>query len=106
MSTYDDGHTVAGWTGCAVAAVGALVAGVGVTGWRPGIWLGLGAMVLAVLVTWVLHLAGWGKGPGPRPSGGRSWRSRDLAARGGHTGCLGCRLAGRRGVPAREGAAA
>ncbi|MEW2524764.1 HGxxPAAW family protein [Streptomyces sp. NPDC047071] len=98
MSTHDDGHTIAGWTGCAVGTVGALIAGVGITGWRPGIWLGLGVMALAVFVTWFLHLAGWGKGPGPRPASQRPMRLRDSTARAGHPGCVGCRLAGRRSV--------
>ncbi|MEV0443421.1 HGxxPAAW family protein [Streptomyces spectabilis] len=105
MSTHDDGHTIAGWTGCAVGTVGALIAGVGITGWRPGIWLGLGVMALAVLVTWILHLAGWGKAPGPRPASRQPMRLRDGAAREGHPGCVGCRLAGRRGpakAPARR----
>ncbi|MFF1379616.1 HGxxPAAW family protein [Streptomyces sp. NPDC058308] len=101
MSTHDDGHTVAGWVGCALGAVGALAAGFGVVGWRPGIWLGLGVMVLAVLVTWVLHLAGWGKPPGIRPAGRRGLGIRDAAARAGHPNCFGCRIAGRRAAPVR-----
>ncbi|MEU6995127.1 HGxxPAAW family protein [Streptomyces sp. NPDC046465] len=98
MSTHDDGHTVAGWTGCALGAVGALAAGFGVVGWTPGIWLGLGVMVLAVLVTWILHLAGWGKPPGIRPTAHRGLGIRDAAARAGHPDCVGCRIAGRRAV--------
>jgi hypothetical protein len=101
---HDEGHTVAGWVGCAVATVGAAVTGVGICGWGPGIWLGLGVMALAVLVTWGLHLAGWGKPPGPRSAGQWGLRVRDRAAPEGHAGCLGCRLAGRRGVPVRTGA--
>ncbi|MFF5447646.1 HGxxPAAW family protein [Streptomyces sp. NPDC012888] len=93
---YDEGHTVAGWTGTAVATAGAALTGVGVCGWAPGIWSGLGVLVLAALLTWALHLAGWGKAPGPRPVGEWGLRSRDLAARAGHEDCLGCRLAGRR----------
>ncbi|MFG2502310.1 HGxxPAAW family protein [Streptomyces sp. NPDC048441] len=94
---HDDGHTVAGWVGSAVATVGALVIGVGVVGWRPGIWLGLGVLVAALLVTWVLHLAGWGKPPVPRSADQRRMSVRDLSVRAGHTDCLGCRMAGRRG---------
>ncbi|MFD5074406.1 HGxxPAAW family protein [Streptomyces sp. NPDC058371] len=96
---YDEGHTVAGWVGTAVAAAGTAVTGVGMCGWRPGIALGLGVMASAVLVTWVLHLAGWGKPSGPRPVDQWSLRVRDRSARAGHAGCFGCRLAGRRGVP-------
>ncbi|MEU1630651.1 HGxxPAAW family protein [Streptomyces sp. NPDC020096] len=102
---HDEGHTVAGWTGSAVATVGAAVTGAGICGWRPGTWLGLGVIAAAVLVTWGLHLAGWGKPPGPRPADQWGLKVRDRAARGGHAGCLGCRLAGRRGVAVRTGAA-
>ncbi|MEU6370006.1 HGxxPAAW family protein [Streptomyces sp. NPDC046931] len=97
----DDGHTVAGWTGFFLATTGAAVAGMGVIAWRPAIWLGVGLAAVAGLVTWLLHLAGWGKPPGPRPAGQRSMRMRDLSARQGHPDCLGCRLAGRRGAPVR-----
>ncbi|MCZ4512990.1 hypothetical protein O3Q52_33520 [Streptomyces sp. ActVer] len=83
---HDEGHTVAGWTGCAVAVVGTSVA---------GIWLGLGVVGLGVLVTWALHLAGWGKPPGIRPVAERGMWVRDRAARAGHPACVGCRLAGR-----------
>lgn len=100
---YDEGHTIAGWTGCAVATAGSALAGAGLCGWRPGIWWGVGVMAAAVLITWGLHLAGWGKPPGPRPADQWRLRDRDRAAREGHPGCLGCRLAGRR-VPARGGA--
>ncbi|MEV5885459.1 HGxxPAAW family protein [Streptomyces sp. NPDC052020] len=95
---YDHGHTVAGWTGCGIGGAGAAVTGLGVC--RASAVLvaaGLGIAVVALLVTWVLHLAGWGKGPGRRPKEEWSWRVRDLGARGGHAGCLGCRLAGRGG---------
>ncbi|MGW1024814.1 HGxxPAAW family protein [Streptomyces sp. NPDC002577] len=95
----DEGHTIAGWTGVAVATAGAAVAGVGICGWSPGIWLGLGVMASAVLVTWGLHLAGWGKPSGPRPAEQWGLRVRDRGAREGHVGCFGCLLAGRRGVP-------
>ncbi|MFF3909587.1 HGxxPAAW family protein [Streptomyces sp. NPDC001848] len=103
---HDDGHTVAGWAGFAVATTGAAVTGLGICGWHPGIWVGLALMAAALLVTWVLHLVGWGKPPGPRPVDQRSMGVRDLSARHGHAGCLGCRLAGRRGVQVRAGAAA
>jgi len=93
---HDEGHTVAGWTGCAVAVVGTSVAGVGMClGSAAGIWLGLGIVGLGVLVTWGLHLAGWGKPPGIRPVAERGMRVRDRGARAGHPACVGCRLAGR-----------
>ncbi|EPJ36871.1 hypothetical protein STAFG_6074 [Streptomyces afghaniensis 772] len=57
---------------------------------------GLAIGVVALLVTWALHLAGWGKGPGIRPREDWGWRVRDSGARAGHDECLGCRLAGRR----------
>ncbi|MFD5429054.1 HGxxPAAW family protein [Streptomyces sp. NPDC127084] len=98
---YDEGHTIAGWTGTFIATIGAAVVGVGICGWRPGIWLGIAVMVVALLVTWALHLAGWGKRPGPRPADQWSMRVRDHAARAGHEECLGCLLAGRRGTAAR-----
>ncbi|MFB6671606.1 HGxxPAAW family protein [Streptomyces sp. NPDC056390] len=97
---HDEGHTVAGWAGFAVATGGVIVTGLGICGWHPGTWLGICVLASAVPVTWGLHLAGWGKPPGPRPS---ELRGRDRAARNGHADCLGCRLAGRRGVPARPG---
>ncbi|MEV0257483.1 HGxxPAAW family protein [Streptomyces sp. NPDC050732] len=75
--------------------LGAVAAGVGVVGWRPGIWLGLALLVVAVLATWVLHLAGWGKPPTPRSLDLRGFSARDLSARAGHADCIGCRLAGR-----------
>ncbi|MGW2283626.1 HGxxPAAW family protein [Streptomyces phaeochromogenes] len=93
---HDEGHTVAGWTGCAVAVVGTSVAGVGMClGSVAGIWMGLGVVGLSVLVTWGLHLAGWGKPPGIRPVAERGMRVRDRGARAGHPACVGCRLAGR-----------
>ncbi|WP_411102568.1 HGxxPAAW family protein [Streptomyces sp. cmx-4-9] len=104
MSGHDDGHTIAGWTGTAVATAGASVLAVGVIGWTPGLWLGGAVTVAALLVTWGLHLAGWGKAPGPRPAAVQPMRVRDRSARGGHPGCLGCRLAGRDGAAARTGA--
>jgi hypothetical protein len=95
---HDEGHTVAGWAGFAMATAGAIVTGLGICGWHPGIWLGVCVLAAAAPVTWGLHIAGWGKPPGPRPS---DLRGRDRAARDGHADCLGCRLAGRRGVPIR-----
>ncbi|MFF5477712.1 HGxxPAAW family protein [Streptomyces sp. NPDC012935] len=98
---YDEGHTVAGWTGVGIATLGAAVTGVGLCVWRPvGVWLGLGIMALSVLVTWALHLMGWGKPSGPRPHDQWSWKVRDLTARNGHADCVGCRMAGRRPEPA------
>ncbi|MFD9444243.1 HGxxPAAW family protein [Streptomyces sp. NPDC060006] len=93
---HDEGHTLAGWTGFATAAAGTSVAGAGMClGSAAGIWLGLVVVALSALVTWGLHLAGWGKPPGIRPVAERGWRVRDRAARLGHPGCVGCRLAGR-----------
>lgn len=94
---YDEGHTVAGWAGAAVATVGALGLALGVVGWRPGLWAGGVALVLAALLTWLLHLAGWGKAAGPRAPETWRMRERDTGARGGHAGCLACRIAGRGG---------
>ncbi|MEU3402678.1 HGxxPAAW family protein [Streptomyces sp. NPDC006670] len=99
---YDEGHTVAGWSGTAVACAGAAVTGLGVCAWTPGIWIGIAVMAAAAVLTWVLHLTGWGKGPGPRPEEHWPMGARDHTAREGHAGCLGCRLAGRR--PAAAGA--
>ncbi|WP_330177959.1 hypothetical protein OG875_30600 [Streptomyces sp. NBC_01498] len=96
----DLGHTLAGWTGWALALTGTAVAGVGMCVWRPGIPLGLAICALAVVVTWVLHLVGWGKPAGPRPREQWDWRIRDIEARTGHPGCAGCRLAGRVPPPA------
>ncbi|MFJ6795182.1 HGxxPAAW family protein [Streptomyces sp. NPDC091268] len=106
MSAHGDvdlGHTVAGWTGTGLALLGATAAGASLcAAWTPGIRLGLGLVVAAGAVTWLLHLAGWGKPGGPRPADQWDWRTRDAAARDGHPGCLGCRLggAGRRRSPA------
>ncbi|WP_371582003.1 HGxxPAAW family protein [Streptomyces sp. NBC_01314] len=99
MSLHDDGHTVAGWTGTAIGTLGSAALGLAVCGWTPGFALGITISVLALLVTWALHLAGWGKPPGPRPRDQWSPRVRDRSARGGHVDCLGCRLAGRRRAP-------
>ncbi|WP_210593757.1 HGxxPAAW family protein [Streptomyces sp. GESEQ-35] len=93
---YDEGHTVAGWTGFGIASVGSVVLGVGVcTVSAAFLAVGLAIGVVSVLVTWALHLAGWGKPPGRRPREQWGMRERDLAARQGHPGCVGCRLAGR-----------
>lgn len=105
---YDEGHTVAGWTGCAVAVIGTTVLGLGMVMVSAAVLAaGLVLVLASVLVTWALHLTGWGKPPGVRPRAQWPMRSRDLSAREGHPGCVGCRLAGRgrgqnRGrVPAR-----
>ncbi|WP_374772398.1 hypothetical protein OG756_03945 [Streptomyces sp. NBC_01310] len=99
----DLGHTVAGWTGTTLALLGFAGAGVAVcTAWAPGIWMGLGVVATAGIVTWLLHLAGWGKPSGPRPEADWNWRTRDAVARTGHADCLGCRVSG----PRRAGAAA
>ena len=93
---YDEGHTVAGWTGCAVAVVGSAVLGLGVIMVSaPVLAGGLAIVVVSVLVTWALHLTGWGKPPGRRPREEWGMRVRDSSAREGHPGCVGCRLAGR-----------
>ncbi|GGX11485.1 hypothetical protein GCM10010297_36000 [Streptomyces malachitofuscus] len=102
---YDHGHTVAGWTGFAIAAAGTAVVGAGICLVSVPLLIG-GALValIGLVVTWVLHLAGWGKPSGPRPRDQWDWRVRDTSAREGHAGCLGCRLAGRGRVPMREAA--
>ncbi|MEU6373969.1 HGxxPAAW family protein [Streptomyces sp. NPDC046909] len=93
---YDEGHTVAGWTGFAVATAGSVVLGLGVVMVSALVVAGgLAVVAGSVLVTWVLHLSGWGKAPGRRPREQWGWRTRDLSAREGHPGCVGCRLAGR-----------
>ncbi|MFE7276026.1 HGxxPAAW family protein [Streptomyces sp. NPDC057623] len=96
MSQYDEGHTVAGWTGTAIATIGSAVVGAGICMVSAGLITGgLGIVAVSVLVTWTLHLSGWGKPPGVRPRG--QWRmgARDLSARDGHAECWSCRLAGR-----------
>ncbi|MFF7282263.1 HGxxPAAW family protein [Streptomyces griseorubiginosus] len=102
MSAHGDvdmGHTVAGWTGTAIAVLGSAVAGTGLClGSALCLVGGLAVVVLAALVTWVLHLTGWGKPGGPRPRAEWDWRVRDPMRR--HGDCLGCRLAGgRRTLP-------
>ncbi|MFJ9375238.1 HGxxPAAW family protein [Streptomyces sp. NPDC101455] len=93
---YDEGHTVAGWTGFGIATVGTTVAGVGVCVVSALlIGVGLGIVAVSVLVTWALHLTGWGKPPGRRDREQWGMRVRDPSARAGHAGCVGCRLAGR-----------
>lgn len=93
---YDEGHTVAGWTGFAVAIVGTAVLGLGMIMVSALVLAGgLAIVVVSVLVTWALHLTGWGKPPGRRPREEWGMRVRDSSARDGHPGCVGCRLAGR-----------
>jgi hypothetical protein len=97
---YDEGHTIAGWTGVAIVAAGGSAMGVGVCVGSALALIGGGIVVgSAALVTWGLHLAGWGKPPGVRPRSEWAMRVRDPWARDGHPGCVGCRLAGR-GRPA------
>ncbi|MFF9085665.1 HGxxPAAW family protein [Streptomyces sp. NPDC014991] len=96
MSLYDEGHTIAGWTGVGIATSGGCVVGWGVcVASLPVIAGGLAVVILSVLVTWFLHLSGWGKPPGVRPRSEWGMRTRDTRARQGHAGCVGCRLAGR-----------
>ncbi|MCB5182218.1 HGxxPAAW family protein [Streptomyces antimicrobicus] len=99
MSAHGDvdlGHTLAGWSGTVVALIGTTGAGAAFCAGRwPGVWAGLAVVAAGAVLTWVLHLAGWGKPTGPRPHAERDWRVRDTGARGGHPDCLGCRLAGR-----------
>ncbi|MFF4399947.1 HGxxPAAW family protein [Streptomyces sp. NPDC001480] len=93
---YDEGHTVAGWTGFGIATAGSGLVGLGVcTGSVAAVGGGLAVVVLSVFVTWGLHLSGWGKPPGVRPREQWGMRVRDPLAREGHSGCVGCRLAGR-----------
>ncbi|MEV5531650.1 HGxxPAAW family protein [Streptomyces prunicolor] len=93
---YDEGHTVAGWTGFGIATVGTTVAGAGMcVVSAPLIGGGLGIVAVSVLVTWALHLTGWGKPPGRRDRAQWGMRVRDPLAAAGHAGCVGCRLAGR-----------
>lgn len=73
MSQWDEGHTIAGWTGCGIATVGVAGIAVGVcTGNALGVWGGLAVVAIGAAVTWALHLSGWGKPPGRLPprSGG------------------------------------
>ncbi|MEU6282072.1 HGxxPAAW family protein [Streptomyces sp. NPDC047028] len=93
---YDEGHTIAGWTGFGIATAGTGLVGLGIcTTSLPVVAGGLVVLALSLLTTWFLHLAGWGKPPGGRPRDQWSLRVRDSAARAGHPGCVGCRLAGR-----------
>ncbi|MGW0697894.1 HGxxPAAW family protein [Streptomyces sp. NPDC002867] len=106
MSAHGDvdmGHTVAGWTGTSIGTLGFGVAGLGIVAASgPVIAAGVAVIALSVIVTWVLHLAGWGKPSGPRPADQWEWRVKDLTARRGHPNCVGCRIAGRRAVAAAE----
>ncbi|MGW2706208.1 HGxxPAAW family protein [Streptomyces sp. NPDC001340] len=96
MSLYDEGHTIAGWTGVGIAAVGGSGVGLGVcTASVPAVVVGLAIVAVSALVTWLLHLSGWGKPPGVRPRDQWGMRVRDTRAREGHAGCVSCRLAGR-----------
>ncbi|MEU5307728.1 HGxxPAAW family protein [Streptomyces sp. NPDC021562] len=96
MSQHDEGHTVAGWTGTAIATVGSGLLGLAVCAASvPALVAGLAVCAVSVLVTWYLHLAGWGKPPGPRPRSQWALGVRDAGARDGHPGCVSCRLAGR-----------
>ncbi|KUN10249.1 hypothetical protein AQI95_00485 [Streptomyces yokosukanensis] len=100
MSLYDEGHTIAGWTGFGIATAGGAVVGLGVCEASLRVAVGgLAVVAVSVLVTWVLHLAGWGKPPGVRPHDQWGMRVRDARAREGHAKCVSCRLAGR-GRPA------
>src|SRR5690242_7910700 len=64
---HDMGHSVAGWTGTATGLIGTTGMGVAFAARSTiGLLLGGAVVVLAVLTTWVLHLAGWGKPTGPR----------------------------------------
>ncbi|MEU9474219.1 HGxxPAAW family protein [Streptomyces sp. NPDC048191] len=105
MSLYDEGHTIAGWTGFGVATMGSAVVGLGVCETSlPVVDGGLAVVAVSVPVTWVLHLMGWGKPPGVRPRGEWGMRVRDGRAREGHAECVSCRVAGRgrRTVPVLE----
>ncbi|WP_031013902.1 HGxxPAAW family protein [Streptomyces sp. NRRL F-5727] len=109
MSAHGDvdlGHTLAGWTGTALATLGCAALGAALClGSARTAAAGAALLVAAALTTWLLHLAGWGKPSGPRPAAQWDWRVRDATARTGHPDCLGCRIAGRR-VPARPAALA
>ncbi|MFE6282502.1 HGxxPAAW family protein [Streptomyces sp. NPDC057877] len=95
---HDMGHTLAGWTGTASCLAGCAVAGVSLCAARPaGVLLGAGVVAAGALVTWALHLAGWGKPSGPRAREEWDWRARDPMT--GHADCPGCRLAGRKRRP-------
>lgn len=96
MSQYDEGHTLAGWIGVAVATVGCSGLGAGICLHSAALIVaGLAVTVASVLVTWTLHLTGWGKPSGIRPRDQWGMRVRDLSALEGHPDCWGCRLAGR-----------
>jgi hypothetical protein len=97
------GHTVAGWTGTAIALIGFSLCGLGVVAVSAlTILIGAATLATAALITWLLHLAGWGKPSGPRPADQWDWRVRDVTARRGHPDCFGCRIAGRRATTTAE----
>ncbi|MEV4335087.1 HGxxPAAW family protein [Streptomyces sp. NPDC049597] len=97
------GHTVAGWTGPSIATMGFSVAGLGIVAVSgPVSAAGVAVIALSVIITWVLHLAGWGKPSGPRPADQWDWRVKDLTACRGHLDCVGFRTAGRRAAAAAE----
>ncbi|MFF3611486.1 HGxxPAAW family protein [Streptomyces sp. NPDC002580] len=99
---HDLGHTVAGWSGAGIATLGSGLCGFAVVrASAPLALAGVSVLALALLSTWALHLAGWGKPSGTRPAAQWDWRVRDVTTRDGHDGCLGCRLAGR-GAPRRR----
>ncbi|MEU9386088.1 HGxxPAAW family protein [Streptomyces sp. NPDC048279] len=88
MSLHDEGHTVAGWTGTAIATAGSGLLGWGVCAVSvPALVAGGAVTAVSVLVTWYLHLAGWGKPPGPRPRPQWALGVRDTAARDGPAPC-------------------
>ncbi|MEU6091756.1 HGxxPAAW family protein [Streptomyces sp. NPDC047085] len=98
---YDMGHTVAGWTGTVICLVGLSGTGAAMcVGSSLGLWAGLATVVLSALVTWGLHLAGWGKPTGPRPREEWPWQVKDPMT--AHADCLGCRMAGRAGRARRR----
>ncbi|MFD8259996.1 HGxxPAAW family protein [Streptomyces griseoluteus] len=79
------------------AGIGSGVVGAGACTGSVAALVGGGVLVaVSVLVTWALHLSGWGKPPGVRPREEWGMRTRDTQARGGHPGCVGCAMASRR----------
>ncbi|MER6599740.1 HGxxPAAW family protein [Streptomyces parvus] len=85
----DLGHTAAGWAGTATAIIGLTLTGIAMAAVSAPLALAGAAVTLgAGALTWLLHLAGWGKPSGPRPESEWPWRVRDRTARQGHPGCL------------------